>query len=276
MRIISLGLGGALVTQDLPELPMNTQSLHKKIMQSTFVVFLALMLAGSASAAVMGSANYSMQSDSVNVGGVYGTSTSYHMEDTVGEIATGNATSTSYNLHAGYQQMHESSISISTGSDINLTALSISQDTAVGNSSWTVTTDDPAGYSLSVEASTDPALQDSGTGEVFIDYSESTPGTPETWSVSGAYEFGFSVRGSDVPEGIWGTDTDCIAATNVPSAGLKWRGFDGTTDIEIASRTSRTTPSGVISNICVASEQEGVFAPSGTYTATITATALAQ
>ncbi len=255
---------------------MNIQSLHKKILQSAFAVFLALTLTGSVSAAVMGSTNYSIQSDSVNVGGIYGTSTSYRMEDTVGEIATGNSTSTSYNLHAGYQQMHESSISISTGSDIALTALSISQDTAVGNSAWTVTTDDSAGYSLSVDASSDPALQDSGTSEQFTDYTESTPGTPEQWSVSSAYEFGFSARGSDVSTGTWGTDTDCIAGADVPSAGLNWRGFDGGADIEIASRTSRTTPSGIATTICVASEQSGIFAPSGTYTATITATAVAQ
>ena len=255
---------------------MNTQSLYNAISKTMLTVFCLGMSTSVVMATVMESTHYSMQSDSVNVGGVYGTCMSYTMEDTIGEIATGNSTSTSYNLHAGYQQMHESSISISTGSDIILTALSMNQDTAVGNISWTITTDDVAGYELSVNASTDPALQDSGTSEQFTDYTESTPGTPETWSVSSAYEFGFSARGSDVSTGTWGTDADCIAGADIPSTTLKWRGFDGTTSIDIASRASRTAPSGIVTNLCVATEQNGVFAPSGTYTATITATAVTQ
>lgn len=169
-----------------------------------------------------------------------------------------------------------SGISISSPSDINLTALSTTQNSAVGSATWTVTTNNQAGYTLDVEASTDPALQDSGTSESFADYSEAVAGTPETWSVSSAYEFGFSARGSDVPTGTWGTDTDCIAGSDVPSAALNWRGFDGTTDIEIASASSETGTSGTASTLCVATEQDSVFAPSGTYTATITATATVQ
>jgi hypothetical protein len=169
-----------------------------------------------------------------------------------------------------------SGISITSPSDINLTALSTTQNSAVGSATWTVTTNNQAGYTLDVEASTDPALQDSGTSETFADYTEGTPGTPDTWSVSSAYEFGFSGYGTDVPTGTWGTDTDCIAGSDVPSAALNWRGFDGTTDIEIASASSETGTSGTASTLCVATEQEGIFAPSGTYQATITATATVQ
>jgi hypothetical protein len=169
-----------------------------------------------------------------------------------------------------------SGISISSPSDINLTALSTTQDSAVGSAAWTVTTNNQAGYTLDVKASTDPALRDGSTSEEFTDYTEGVSGTPETWSVSSAYEFGFSAYGTHVPGGTWGTDTDCLAGANVPSAGLKWRGFDGTTDIEIASASSETGVSGVASTLCVATEQDGVFAPSGTYQATITATATVQ
>jgi hypothetical protein len=227
-------------------------------------------------AVVMDSTTYKMQSDSMNIGGIYSTSTSYHMEDTMGEIATGIGTSASYVLYAGYQQMHDSTISMTPGDDITLDALSMDQDTAVGTSAWTVTTDDAAGYALSVRTATSPALQDGATAEVFADYTEGVPGTPETWSVSGAYEFGFSARGTDVSTGVWGSDTDCVESANVPSGDLKWRGFNGTTDVEIATRGTRTPGSGLMTHLCVATEQEGVFAPSGTYTATITATAVAQ
>lgn len=170
-------------------------------------------------------------------------------------------------------QMVTSGIAITSPSDITLTNLSTTQNTAVGSASWTVTTNNQAGYKLELHASTDPALVQVSPAESFADYTEGTPGTPDTWAVSSAYEFGFSGYGTHVPTGIWGTDTDCIAGANVPSTTLKWRGFDGTTDIQIATTSSETGTSGVTSSMCVATEQSGVFAPSGTYTATITATA---
>jgi hypothetical protein len=166
-----------------------------------------------------------------------------------------------------------SGISITSPSDINLTALSTTQNSAVGSATWNVKTNNQAGYTLDLHASAAPALVDSGTSESFADYSSATP---ETWSVSSAYEFGFSGYGTHVPTGTWGTDTDCIATADVPSADLNWRGFDGTNDIEIASSASETSTSGVDSTLCVATEQEGVYAPSGDYQATITATATVQ
>ncbi|NTV44889.1 MAG: hypothetical protein HGA67_04370 [Candidatus Yonathbacteria bacterium] len=164
-------------------------------------------------------------------------------------------------------------IAITSPSDITMTALTTSQNTAVGSAAWTVTTNNQAGYKLELHASNDPALVQVSPAESFTDYSEGTPGTPETWSVSSAYEFGFSARGTDVSAGTWGTDTDCLNTADVPSATLKWRGFDGTNNIQVATAATETTTSGTASTMCVATQQAGVFAPSGSYTATITATA---
>ncbi len=230
------------------------------------------LFTGTGFAYVASSTNYRLQSDSINIGGGLSTSTNYKMEDTLGEAATGTSTSASYKIKAGYQQMQGSMISINSPADIVLDALTITQDTAVGSTTWNVITDNAAGYSLSVKASASPALTDSGSGKSFTDYTETTPGVKETWSVSNAYEFGFSAFGADVSG--YGTDTDCAAGFNVPSATLLWEGFE-TSDIEMASSSSATT-SGTDSTLCVATEQETVFAPSGTYTATITATAVTQ
>ncbi len=167
-------------------------------------------------------------------------------------------------------------ITISDGADITMTALSTSQNTAVGTSTWTVTTNNAAGYNLTVYASTAPALARSGGGGNIVDYTPSVAETPETWSVSSAAEFGWSARGTNVNTTTYGTDSDCIAGADVPSAGLKWRDFDltGSAD-EIATTSSPTTTSGAATSLCVATEQAGTFASSGTYTATITGTALA-
>jgi hypothetical protein len=168
-------------------------------------------------------------------------------------------------------------IAISSPSDITMTALSTTQNTAVGSAAWTVTTNNAAGYTLTLFASSAPAMARSGGGGNIADYTPGTPETPETWSVaSGAVEFGFSAFGSHVPTGTWGTDADCIAAADVPSATLNWRDFDltGSAD-QIATSASATSTSGTASTMCVATEQDTLFAASGTYSATITATATA-
>jgi hypothetical protein len=169
-----------------------------------------------------------------------------------------------------------SGISITSPADITMTALSTSQNTAVGSATWTVTTNNYLGYSLTLFASTAPAMARSGGGGNIADYTPAVAETPETWSVSSAAEFGFSARGTNVNTSTYGTDTDCIAGTDVPSATLKWRDFDltGSAD-QIATVAAPTSTSGASSVMCVATEQAGIFANSGTYSATITATATA-
>jgi hypothetical protein len=156
-----------------------------------------------------------------------------------------------------------------------MTPLSTSQNSAVGNAAWTVTTNNFAGYTLGVKASTEPALSRTGGGGNIADYTPAVAGTPDTWSVTSAAEFGMSAFGTDVVGGTWGTDTDCIAGADVPSATLKWRDFN-TTDVQIAIKGVQTSTSGIATTMCVATQQVGVFADSGTYTASITATATTQ
>lgn len=223
----------------------------------------------TARAAVMQSAQYGLEFDSVNGAGLRSTSASFGTEDTAGELAPGYASSTSYTLHAGYQQTPVTTITLSAPPDVVLTPLTTTQNSAVGNAQWTVTTNNSAGYTLSVRASSTPALV-GNAGRQFADLGA----TPATWSVTSAYTFGFSALGSHVSTATWGTDADCIAGTNVPSATLKWRGFAGTTDIPIATWNTVTSDTGTPTTVCFATEQQGVLAPSDTYTATITATAV--
>jgi hypothetical protein len=68
-----------------------------------FFVSLSLMPLGS-TAQVMESTSYQAEIDSFNVGGVYSSSTSYQVEDTIGEGGTGSGASTGLQIKAGYQQ----------------------------------------------------------------------------------------------------------------------------------------------------------------------------
>ncbi|MBZ9572970.1 hypothetical protein KJA17_02215 [Patescibacteria group bacterium] len=152
----------------------------------------------------------------------------------------------------------------------NITA---SQNSSIGTGdSWNVKTNSQLGYTLTLKDDGTPALQDTTTTESFADYATSSP---TTWSVpSGQYQFGFSVLGNDVVTTTWGTGSDC-GSGGTPSATLKYSGFKGTTEITVATSSSETSTSGATTTMCVAAEQNGIYAPDGTYITTITGTATA-
>ncbi|HAS80906.1 MAG: hypothetical protein UR25_C0001G0006 [Candidatus Nomurabacteria bacterium GW2011_GWE1_32_28] len=164
-----------------------------------------------------------------------------------------------------------SGITISDGAAVTMApALGISADSSIGSSSWLVKTNSALGYTLAVKASASPALV-SGANS-FADYTEAVPGTPDIWSIaSGTKEFGYSAYGTDTPTATWGTSASCGAA-GVPAAAQKYDGFT-TSDNTIATRATVTPTTGITTTICFAAAQNTVYAPSGTYTATITATA---
>jgi len=177
-----------------------------------------------------------------------------------------------------------SGIAITSPSDVTMSrAITSAANTSVGTSTWTVTTNNQAGYTLSLSASSTAGCADKGgegtldalcdvaTGEAFTDVASSTKAT---WSVTSDYAFGFSSTGTDVTG--WGTGSVCESTVHIPSATLFYQGFDGTNLIEIASSTSVTGTSGTATDVCFAAEQNGVFAPSGSYQATTTATAVVQ
>jgi hypothetical protein len=169
----------------------------------------------------------------------------------------------------------ETGITISDGADVTMSpSLGIESDTSIGETSWIVKTNNVSGYKLDVKASTEPAMAHTTTTDTFADYSETVLGTPETWSVgSGDYEFGFSAYGDDVADGTWGAGVNCGTHTTISTNNLNYLGFK-TTDKTIATRNSVTPNTGVQTNVCFAAEQKDVYAPSGSYQAIITATAV--
>jgi len=166
----------------------------------------------------------------------------------------------------------DSGITISNGADVIMDPnLGISANKSTGASSWLVKTNHATGYSLAVKASSSPALV-SGSNS-FTDYTD-TGDVPEAWSVAtGDKEFGYSVFSSDTdtPDATWGDGSSCGTSGTIPTD-LKYVGMK-TTDNIIATRSTVTPVDGVTTNICFAAEQNGVYAASGVYKATITATA---
>jgi len=204
--------------------------------------------------AVMQSANYQIESDSLNIGGGDNqSSANYDLKDTIGEIASGSSSSTNYNLKAGYRQMESFPLSVSAPSDITLSPSIPSISGNPGNPSsgealWIVTTDNPAGFNMKIRAGNEPAMKKNAIS-FFNDYTPETAGIPDyRWNTPDANtaEFGFTVE----PETA--ADTDSLFLDNGSSCNAGalnqtntcWYGFDGTNDIDIVYRNSRTDASG--------------------------------
>ena len=165
-------------------------------------------------------------------------------------------------------------ITITSPADVSMAPnISIVANGSIGSAVWTVVTNAALGYTLAVHDSTDPALKQ-GAVDSFANYTETVLGTPEVWSVgSGAKEFGYSAFGTDSATATWGTGTSCGSA-GAPTGTEKYQGFAATpTDKTIATRAVVTPVAGIATTICFAAQQNAIFASSGTYTATITATA---
>jgi len=239
------------------------------------IIFIAVFLCPFAVySAVMQSNSYKLQSDSINFGGGLSSSTNYTQESTLGEIATGNSTSTSYNLSAGYQAMQSVYISVSDAPDIVMPAIGgISAGSSDSSSSWTVITDDPAGYSLSIVADTVPALKSSGS---FVsDYAPAGADPDFTFSIaSNISAFGFTPEGSDIVARYRDNGAVCNTGSS-DTADRCWDGFSTTPQI-ISSGSTSNHPSGASTTVKYRAEVgSDKIQDAGIYTSTITVTAIA-
>ena len=207
------------------------------------VLVLTLCLPLTVAAAVMSSSNYKIQSDSINFGGGSSASTNYLGQDTLGEIGTGDSASANYRLHAGYQQMQESFISLSVTGNPNLGNMGgISGGSTIGSTTWTVITDSASGYQMTTQAATSPALQ--GTlGAYFADYAPAGAPTPDyTMNVgSGQSAFGFSPEGTDIIAKYRDNGSACNTGSS-DNADRCWDGFS--TSPKVISQGSGATLTG--------------------------------
>lgn len=248
-----------------------------KLLQFAMLFFLLIITpATNDSYAQMSGTQYKIPLDSINVGGADGSSTSYDLFDTVGEIATGDSNSSTYGLHAGFIGAQLTYLAISTGSDVTMSPAiaGVSGGTGNGSTSWTVTTDNPAGYSLSIKASTSPALQSAGGS--FADYTTSGAAPDFSWTVAAAdSEYGFTPEGVDIVQRYLDNGSSCNAAGGSDTVDKCWDKLT-TSDQEIANRGSGNHPSGTTTTVKLQAEVgSSHIQPNGTYNSSITVTAVA-
>jgi hypothetical protein len=244
---------------------------------SFLLVALASFLVATpiAMAYVASSTNYRIQMDSINVGGILSTSTSYRAEDTLGEEGTGTSSSATYAIKAGYQQMQQVYLAISSPGNITLSPNIPSSGGGVanGNATWTITTDNVAGYTMNIRASSSPALQ-SGVNN-FANYVPAGADPDFTFTTpAAANRFGFTPEGTDIAQKYMDNGSTCNTGA-LDTASSCWYPVSTTAET-IASRTTGNHPSGTTITVRFRAESGASNTQAaGSYSATTTLTVIA-
>jgi hypothetical protein len=248
-----------------------THILLQKMLVFCMALFIFLVLP-TFSFSAMQSANYQLQADSINIGGLRGSSASYTLESTVGEVGTGESSSTNYALKAGYQQMVASTISLAVSSS-SVTFLAETALIYTASTTLTVTTDNIAGYTLSVKSSASPTL--SSSEDTILDYTPAGGNPDFAFSVaSNEAVFGFSPEGSDIVQKYQDNGVACNTGSS-DSAQKCWEGFS-TSNEQIAQSTAPNNPTGTATVLEMRS-QIGAdrYLQTGTFTGALTVTVAA-
>lgn len=151
----------------------------------------------------------------------------------------------------------------------------LSGGTSNGSTATTVTTDSPAGYQLSIKASSTPAMQGDSAGGTIADYTPAGADPDFMFSVAvTAAEFGFSPEGTDIAQKFKDDGASCNTGSG-DTADRCWNALS-TSNQTISSRSSANTPSGIATTIKFRiTLGASHFQLEDTYTATTTITAVA-
>lgn len=225
-------------------------------------------------AAFPSSTNYRIQMEVIDVGGGLSTSTSYQSQTTIGEPSSGLGVGTAYSIKSGYQQMQQSVLSLSLPSSVTLSPAmpATGGGTSTGSATWTVITDNFAGYALSVHSLTNPALASGGNN--FPNYTPATADPDFTFSVpAGSSRFGFSPEGVDVISKY--RDNGSLCNIGVSETVNSCWGPVQVTDEEVSRRSSPTTVIGIPTTLKFRADSGALNVQAGgVYSATVVVTAL--
>jgi hypothetical protein len=171
--------------------------------------------------------------------------------------------------------MQDTYIAISSVADVTLSPNigGVSGGTSNGSTSFTVTTDNGAGYQVTITASTSPALQSATSN--FSDYLAFTSDPDYNFSVAvNSSAFGFSPEGTDIAARYKDNGSACNTGSN-NSVNTCWDGLSLTPQV-ILYRTNANHPSGTSATVRFRAQSGSSYIQEeGTYTATTTLTATA-
>lgn len=218
----------------------------------------------------MGSTNYAIDSDVIGASGDIGNSSNYQLNDTTGEVGTGDSASTNYGVQAGFwSASNVITVSITSPSNVSMGAITgTGQSILTTNAAtWNIKTNNSAGYSLAWQASA--AAMTSGTDTIAA-YTPASANVPEVWSVAGSD----SEWGAHVGAASTSVNTSAWGIADTYAAG-KWLNINNATPLTIATRSSATSIPGDDEIIYFGSEVgSSKLQPTGTYAVDVTMTAV--
>jgi len=230
---------------------------------------------------VRSSNNYKIQMDSVNTEGGDGmTSVNYIYRDTMGEVSSGLASSALYDLKAGYRQMNETYLTVSSPSDILMSPSipGITGGLASGDATWTIITDNPAGFNMKVKASGETGMLQTNDW-YFYEYTPASAGSADfNWSApaAGSAEYGYSVTAEtsvDIDTPFKNDGANCGTGGNNTDKQC-WYKF-ATSDLQVIYRSSRTDDGGENEKINFQAQSNSQFLKEGYYDSYIIITVVA-
>lgn len=259
------------MNKQITEVRHTLSTTYTIVVLAAFVYF---VISSTVGAQVMSSSNFKLESDSINFGGGRSLSGSYTIEDTLGEVATGISSSTNFTMKAGYQQNNVVTFSVTPASNVTMSPSipGLTGGVANGQTSFTVTTDSPAGYTATIKASASPALN--SAFDSFADYVPAGADPDFTFAnASDASSFAFTPEGTDIASRYKNLGAICgVGATDTVDA--CWDGVS-TIDKTILNRTSANQPLGTTSVVKFrAASGSSHVQKDGVYVATTTITVL--
>lgn len=224
--------------------------------------------------AQMSSGNYEIPVDAVDVGGGRSSSGNFDLTDSVGEVGSGTSNSANYRINAGFLAAQVVYLAVSAPVDVTMNpAISgVAGGMGMGSVTWTVTTDNAAGYSMSVKSSTNPALR--SASDSFANYTPVGANPDYNWTISANdSEFGFSPEGADIIQRFKDNGSVCNAGSS-DTVDRCWDALT-TSGVPIVQRTTANHPSGTTTTLKIQAEAGGNhLQPSGAYSSVVEVTAL--
>ncbi len=155
----------------------------------------------------------------------------------------------------------------------------ITGGTSNGTTTVIVKTNDSSGYTMTIKASTSPAMQGNTQGSSIADYTPASASIPDfTYSVPSGQEFGYTVSASttaDLAQKFLDNGTTCnTGSADTGTSASCWYNLS-TVATSTILRTTATPASGSTSSIAFKlTINSGGFVVEDTYTATATLTAV--
>lgn len=246
----------------------------EKILINIGLILFVISLSQISNAEMMSSSNYKVEIDSVNFGGGRSLSGSYTIEDTAGEVGTGVSSSTNFTMQAGYQQYSTVNLYVTPASNVTMSPSipGLTGGTSNGQTSLTVSTDNPAGYETKIKADNSPALKTSY--DSFADYVPAGANPDYSYSNSSSNSsFAFTPEGNDIAPRYKNSGVSCGVGSN-DDVNACWDGLS-TSDRTVALRNSSNMPLGTVTTLKFRAESgSGHVQQDGVYTATTTITVI--